>query len=119
VQNLKKEMLAVLVKMSVLSGSACICNLAESYLTLPYLTKVNILGPNPARGSLDLAQPGVTILQPIITCCQFTNLKSYQNLVKYILGPLNLTCAEMLYDVTNFLNEKCYFLSFQFLLSKK
>jgi hypothetical protein len=62
-------------------------------LTLPYLTKVNILGPNPAHGSLDLAHLGVTLLQPIITWCQITNLKSYQNLVQYILGPLKLTCA--------------------------
>jgi len=61
--------------------------------TLTFLTKVNIPNPHPAWGSLDLAQPGVTLLQHIITCNLNNNLKRYQNLVKNILGPLELTCV--------------------------
>ncbi len=79
--------------MSRLSGSACICN-----LTKPYQEKVNILCPNPAGGSLGLAQPGANssqlLAQTIIA--RFLISQVTKNLEKYILGPLKLGCAEFL-----------------------
>jgi len=90
-----KSTLPVPGKMSVLSGSTCNCNFLKTLpnLTLPFLTKVNIPGPNPAGRPLDLAQPGATLLQPILTCCQITNLtnfKSYQNLVNIYFGTVKV-----------------------------
>jgi len=72
-----KSTLAVPGKMSVLSGSNYNCNYLNKTLpnlTLRYLTKVNIPGPDHAGGFLDPAQPGVILSQPITTCCQITKL---------------------------------------------
>jgi hypothetical protein len=59
-----KSTLAVPGKMSELSASTSNFNKTLPYLTLPYLTKVNIPSPKPTGGSLDLAQPGVILPIP-------------------------------------------------------
>jgi len=51
--------------MSVLSGSTCNCNSIKSYLALTHLKIANIPSPNPAGSYLNLAQPVVTLPQPL------------------------------------------------------
>jgi len=70
--------------MSVHSGNTFECNLTETYLTLPYQTKVNNPFPNPAGGYINLAQPGVTLPQHL-TQTLVARLLIYQNLVTYIV----------------------------------
>ncbi len=47
------------------SWQSCICKFTKTYPTQPYLRKVSIPCPNPAGGSLDVAQPGATFPQPL------------------------------------------------------
>ena len=55
------------------------------------MTQLNIPCPSPAGGSV---WGHITSAPNPCTFCQITNFKSYLNLVKIILGWLNLTCAE-------------------------
>jgi len=85
-----KSTLTVPGNMSMLSGSTCNCNVTKPYLTIWMSLSLTLPG-----GYLNLAKPGNHLfLAPIPdTCCQIIDFKSYQNLEKYTLGPLNLTCA--------------------------
>jgi hypothetical protein len=82
--------------MSVLSVSACIC-----YLTKPYLTQKGKYPPTltlpGAASPLDLTQSGATLSQPLARhLLKDEYFQIYQNLGKYILGQLKLTCAKFL-----------------------
>ncbi len=88
-----KSTLAVPKEIFVLSGSTWNCNL----INLPNLNLPN-KSQYPCPNPTGLSWPGSTWghLTPVygpITYCQITNFKSYQNLMKYIFGPLKFTCA--------------------------
>ncbi len=72
--------------MSVLSGSSCNCNLTKPHIAL----KSQYPRPNPNKGSLDQAQPGATLHQPLTEAivARSLNSKSCQNVAKNMLEPL-------------------------------
>ncbi len=86
----RKSTLVVLGKMSILFNSTCNCDFTKPCLTLP--NQLSILFPNPDH---ELTQPGGHLIPAPSpdSCCQIIAFKSYQNLEKYTLGLLNLTCA--------------------------
>ena len=68
-------------KIFVLCGITCKCNLTNTYISQPYLTKFNIPCTNPCHGSLTLAlsEATLTLIQILIARLLFSKVTKFRD----------------------------------------